>query len=405
LAIDDWRLPIGIGDCRLGLSIGDCRLPKSATMDYYAILGLERGASAADIKRAYRRLARRHHPGINPGDRQAEVLFERISEAYETLVDPERRRRYDSAGVPGGGGAERGTFEFSGFDFSAAAHGAQAATFTELFAEVLHPLPKAERRAEAGADLHAGVSLSFEDALRGVTRQVVVTRQVLCGACRGAGEISTVEMKCAQCQGAGKVRWARGHMVFTKVCPSCRGAGRERQRRCAMCAGQGRAVRSEAVSVRIPPGARDGERLRIPEAGHAGRLGGRNGDLYVDVAVRPHPVLRREGDDLHMAVPIAVHEAALGARIEVPSVDGPLSVKVPPGTQAGQRLRLSGRGAPGVHGERGDLYIEVRLALPPLADERSKELMRELARLNPMDVRRGLMEKFTHPVTTRSEPL
>jgi len=363
-------------------------------VDYYSILGLQPGASVSDIKRAYRRLARRHHPGINPGDRQAEGLFQRISEAYETLVDPERRRRYDSAESSTGASGDRKTFEFTGFDFTAAAHGAQAATFSELFAEVLHPVPKTETRAEPGADLHGSVSVSFEDALRGVERQLVITRQVPCGACRGVGEVSTPDMRCSTCQGAGKLRWARGHMVFTKVCVECRGTGRERQRRCGMCAGQGRSVRSEAVTVRIPAGVRDGSRLRVPECGHSGRLGGRNGDLYVDVSVRPHPVLRRDGDDLHMVVPVSVHEAALGARIEVPSVDGPVRVKIPPGTQAGQRFRVTGRGAPGVSGERGDLYLEVRLTLPPLVDERSKELMRELARLNPVDVRRTLTESF-----------
>ena len=362
-------------------------------MDYYTILGLQPGASASEIKRAYRRLARRHHPGINPGDRQAEALFQRISEAYETLVDPERRRRYDAADSTAGAG-DRVAFEFTGFDFSVTAQGAQAATFSELFAEVLHPVPRTERRAEAGADLHASVSVSFDDALRGVERQVVVTRQVPCAGCRGAGEVSTAETRCAHCQGAGQLRWARGHMVFTKACAACRGTGHERKRRCALCGGQGRSVQSESIKVQIPAGVRDGLRLRVAERGHSGRLGGRNGDLYIDVSVRPHAVLRREGDDLHMVVPVSVPEAALGARIELPSVDGPVKVKIPPGTQAGQRFRVSGRGAPGVSGGRGDLLLEVRLMLPALVDERSKELMRELARLNPVDVRRELVETF-----------
>ena len=364
-------------------------------MDLYSILGLEPGASVSEIKRAYRRLARRHHPGINPGDRQSEALFQRIAEAYETLVDPERRRRYDAADTRGDGDGERGAFEFTGFDFSAAAHGPQAATFSELFAEVLHPVPRTEGRAEAGADLHATVSLSFGDALRGVERQVIVTRQVVCAACQGVGEVKMADTRCAQCHGAGKVRWARGHMVFTKSCSGCGGSGRERHRRCGVCAGQGRSVRSESITVRVPPGVRDGARLRLPDRGHSGRLGGRHGDLYIDVVVRPHRVFRREGDDLHVTVPVAVHEAALGSRIEIPTFDGPVNLKIPAGTRGGQRFRVSGRGAVGVNGERGDLFVEVRLTLPPLADERSKELMREFARLNAGDVRRELHETFS----------
>ena len=362
-------------------------------MDFYSVLGLAPGASPAEIKRAYRRLSRRYHPGINPGDRAAASLFQRITEAYETLADADRRRRYDDAG----GAAQAGeqAFEFSGFDFSVAAHGAQAATFSELFAESLHPVPKTERQArQPGADLHAAVSLSFEESMRGADRDIVVTRQVPCGSCQGAGQVRTPEARCAQCHGTGNVRWARGHMVFTKACGACAGSGRQRQQRCMACAGHGRSVRSEATIVRIPAGVVDGTRLRVPERGHAGLHGGRPGDLYVDVSVRPHPVLRREGADLHMTVPVAVHEAALGARLEVPSFDGPVKLKVPPGTQAGQRFRASGRGAVTVQGTRGDLWIEVRVALPPMHDERSKELMRELARLHPGDVRQTLAEQM-----------
>ncbi|CAN5836636.1 molecular chaperone DnaJ [soil metagenome] len=362
--------------------------------DYYAILGLQRGASAADIKRAYRRLARKHHPGINPGDRAAEALFQQISEAYETLVDADRRRHYDAAGSRTEN-VDRRVFEFSGFDFTVAAQGSQAATFTELFADILHPVPSTQiRRAESGPDLHTSLSLSFEDALRGVERQVVVMRQVECEGCRGAGERRTAEARCAPCQGVGQVRWARGHMVFTKACTACGGTGKERSRRCPLCAGQGRSVRSEAISVRVPPGVRDGARLRVSERGHAGGHGARNGHLYVDVTVRPHPKLRREGDDLYMAVPVAVYEAALGARIEVPSIDGSVRMTLPPGVQAGKRVRVQGRGAASPSGRRGDLWLEVQLTLPPLADERSRELMRELARLNTSDVRREFTESF-----------
>ncbi len=362
-------------------------------MDYYAILGVAPGASVADVKRAYRRLSRRFHPGINPGDRQAEAMFARITEAYETLVDAERRKQYDSAGSAAGPSNDH-AFEFTGFDFSIKAHGAQAGTFSELFAEALHPVPTPEAAPpQTGADLHASVSVSFEEAMRGVEQPLTITRQVACGACRGAGFVRAADGKCPHCHGTGRLRWARGHMVFSKTCSPCGGSGRERQRRCAVCAGYGRSIRTESIVVRIPPGAVDGLQLRVGGWGHAG-AGARAGDLYVHVRVEPHPVLRREHDDLHMIVPVAVHEAALGARIEVPSFDGPVRLRIPPGTQGGQRIRVSGRGVPAPSGERGALYVEVRITLPPLADERSKELMREFARLNPFDVRQELVKQF-----------
>jgi molecular chaperone DnaJ len=363
-------------------------------MDYYAILGLVRGASDAEIKRAYRRLARQYHPGINPGDHAAEAMFRTISEAYATLADPARRSQYDQAGpraVPSS--SEGSTFEFAGFDFSIAAHGSQAATFTELFADLLHPGLMADRpRPEIGADLHASVTIAFLDAMRGGERQVIVTRQVACEPCAGTGQVVTPEGRCVHCQATGKVRWARGHMVFSKTCAACGGTGKQRSQRCAVCGGHGRGVRTEAIPVALPAGVDDGVRLRVPEKGHAGRYGGRTGDLYVTVHVQPHPAFRREGDGLVISVPVAVHEAVLGARIEVPSLEGAAKVRIPPGTQAGQRFRLSERGVPTPAGGRGDLIVEVRLVLPSMVDERSKELMREFGRLNAEDVRKGLMQ-------------
>ena len=347
-------------------------------MDLYSLLGLASGATPADIKRAYRRLSRRFHPDINPGDKAAEALYRRISEAYATLMDPERRRNYD-AGAPADEGTT--TFEFTGFDFSTGAHGPQAATFTELFAEMLHPPPGAESgRPEPGADLHAVLTVTFEESMLGGERQVVVTRQDACHACRGAGAINTPEGRCAPCHGTGNVRWARGHMVFTKACAACRGTGRQRTARCGACIGSGRQVRTEAVPVLVPPGVAEGARLRVADMGHAGRHGGRHGDLYVTVHVQPHPVFRRQGDDLCVVVPIGVHDAVLGARVDVPSLEGPVSLRIPPGTQAGQRFRLRDRGVPAPSG-RGDLLVEIRIVLPEIVDERGKELMREFGKL------------------------
>jgi molecular chaperone DnaJ len=360
-------------------------------MDLYTVLGLGRGASVADIKRAYRRLARRYHPGINPGDRTAELLFHRITEAYETLVDPARREHYDATGGGVASAATVESMEFAGFDFSMAAQGAQAATFSELFADVLHPVAQGGTgKPEPGADLHATLSVTFLEAMRGVQRQVVVTRQDLCRACRGTGHIVTPEGRCTACHATGKVRWARGHMVFSKPCAACGGTGRLRQQRCGVCAAQGRVVRSDAIPVFVPPGTADGTRIRIIEHGHAGRHGGRTGDLHVTVQVTPHPLLQRHGDDLHMQVPVAVHEAVLGARIEVPALDGAIRLRIPPGTQAGQQFRVEGRGAPTPAGDRGDLIVEVRLVLPPTVDERSRALMREFGERNNENVRAGV---------------
>jgi len=350
-------------------------------MDLYNLLGLSAAASAAEIKRAYRRLSRRFHPDINPGDKAAETLYRRITEAYETLVDPERRRSYDSSGIAGGEPNDT-IFEFTGFDFSAAAQGNQAATFTELFAEVLHPANWHDNgRPQPGADIHATLTLPFEDAMRGVERHVVVTRQDVCSGCGGAGTVRTPEARCAPCHGAGKVRWARGHMVFTKSCAACHGSGRQRSARCPTCAGLGLHVRSEAVAVPVPGGVHEGTRLRIPDRGHAGRSGARNGDLYVTVHVQPHPVFRRQGDDLCVIAEIGVHDAVLGTRVEVASLEGPVKLRIPPGTQAGQRFRLGDRGAPTATGGRGDLLVEVRIVLPQVVDERGKELMREFGKL------------------------
>jgi molecular chaperone DnaJ len=331
---------------------------------------------------------------VNPGDRAAEALFRRITDAYETLVDPSRRQRYDAGGSSGGSAtpaAAAESFEFTGFDFSVAALGAQAATFSEVFADVLHPVaPAGGGRPEPGADLHATLAVTFVDAMRGAERQVVVTRQDVCRACRGSGHVVALEGRCAACHASGSVRWARGHMVFSKPCQACHGTGRQRQQRCGVCASHGRVVRSEAVPVFVPPGTADGARIRIVEKGHAGQHGGRTGDLYVSVQVTPHPVLQRRGDDLHMQLPVAVHEAVLGARVEAPSLDGPIRLRIPAGTQAGQQFRVAGRGAPTPSGGRGDLIVEVRLVLPAHVDERSRELMREFGARNHEDVRAGV---------------
>lgn len=357
-------------------------------MDFYIVLGIARGASAADIKRAYRRLARRLHPDINPGDGEAAERFRQVSDAYETLMDPERRRRYDAGGAndPVSGDS---AFGFSGFDFSTPGV-ERSTTFGELFEDVFARLSDRQRAgdAERGADIHLKTSLSFEQALRGVEWPATVTRQVTCRACSGTGANRTIETRCSACEGHGAVRSVRGHMVFSKSCPQCGGTGRLRQQTCDVCSGQGVEMRTESLAIRIPAGIAAGARVRVPGHGHAGVRGGAPGDLFVEVDVRADATFHRVGDDLHVVVPIAIHEAALGARVAIDSPDGPLRLRVPPGTQSGQRFRLRERGAPSVRtGARGDLLVEVRLMLPPLLDERSKELLREFGRINGESVR------------------
>jgi len=373
-------------------------------MDFYIILGIERAATVGDIKRAYKRLARRFHPDINPGDRTAAAQFRQIAEAYETLSDPDRRRRYDALGHIGPA-VPPVSYGFEGFDFSAAVTSAAMPTFGDLFGDVLRQRTRGpEQVSERGADLHQSIALGFEDAMRGGPSTITVTRQEHCHTCKGLGLLHVAESRCVHCHGSGIVKTARGHMVFSRPCAHCGGAGHQRQTRCPTCGGQQVETRSELLTVTVPPGLLDGSRIRVPGKGHVGRNGGESGDLYVTVRVQAHPLFRREGDDLHVVVPIAIHEAALGAKVDVPALDGTARLRVPPGTQSGQRFRLSERGVASARdGRRGDLVVEVRLVLPRLLDERSKELLREFGKINAAeDVRQELSRHKGHEGHRRS---
>ena len=350
-------------------------------MDLYDLLGLARSATLIEIKRSYKRLARRYHPDINPGDRAAEARFKEITSAYETLSDPERRLRYDAGALSSVSSTV--SFEFEGFDFSGAASHRDATTFGDLFAEVFTQRQEAAAEPQHGSDLHAAVTLSFEEAMRGAQRQITLTRRDTCHSCGGSGVLNIAEARCQRCQGTGMIRSRRGSMVFSKSCDACGGGGRLAQVPCNTCAGSGVELRSEALTIRIPAGVGDEARIRVPAKGHAGQRGGRPGDLLLAVQVEAHEAFRREGDDFHTVVAIGVHEAALGAKLDVAAPDGAAKLRVPPGTQTGQRFRVRGRGAPSPrNGQRGDLVVEVRITLPKMLDERSKELLREFGRIN-----------------------
>ena len=362
-------------------------------MDLYGLLGLSRAASADEIERAYRRLARRYHPGINPGDRVAEETYRQIQHAYSVLGDLDRRREYDRGAGRGAVHLEAAV-SFQGFDFSAPAEGPLAATFSELFADVFQDAAREATTPSRGLDIESVLELSFVDAVRGGHFPLSIVRQERCPMCGGDGRVPRPAIACPSCGGQGSRRWARGHMVFTSPCESCDGTGRLTRQGCRICAGVGVQSRSEVVTVAVPPGIDSGARVAVPGRGHAGARGGPSGDLYVTIEVGAHPYFRRVGRDLHLTLPIAVHEAALGARIDVPALDGPVRVRIPSGTSSGRRLRVPGRGVPSANGagEPGDLIVEIQIVLPAIRDERSRELLREFGRLNDVDVRREMFE-------------
>lgn len=356
-------------------------------MNLYVILGVRREATVDDIKRAYRRLARKFHPDINPGDRAAAQRFREIADAYNVLVDPDRRRAYDEGDVVLE--VADTSYEFKGFDFSGDSESGRTATFSELFGDAFRaPVRLAPER---GADLHDTVTLSFEDAIRGTRRSLTLTRLERCGSCHGRGLLPGPPGACPACDGQGVVRGGRGHMVFSRACPLCGGAGAVQYRSCAACGGEGVGVRTDSLAVDLPPGLTDGSVVSVPGHGHAGRRGGPPGDLRLTVAVDAHPYFRRDGDDVFVEVPVAIHEAALGARIDVPSPDGPVRMRIPPGTAGGQSFRLRERGVLSPRtGRRGDLVVNLRLVLPSVIDERSKELLRQFGEHNTENVRASL---------------
>jgi molecular chaperone DnaJ len=362
-------------------------------MDLYSVLGVSRTATSAEIDRAFRRLARRYHPGVNPGDRVSEAMYAQIAEAHAVLMDAARRREYDR-GTTNGGAVLESSITFEGFDFTAAAEGPRAATFSELFSDVFRQAAEEAAAPSRGADLEQDIQISFRDAARGAEMALSVTRQERCAACRGHGHVTRPPVMCPSCGGAGSRRWARGHLVFTKDCEPCAGRGRIEVDRCRACGGVGTTGRTEVVSLTIPAGIEDGDRIAVPGRGHAGARGGPAGDLYVTVRVAPHAFWRRQGRDLFLTVPVAVHEAALGARIEVPTLDGRTRLRIPPGTASGQRLRLKGQGIGAPGGTRaadaGDLVIEIQIVLPASLDAASRALLEEFGRRNTEDVRRHL---------------
>lgn len=350
-------------------------------MDLYELLGVRCGATAAELRRAYQRLARRLHPAVNPADPVAAERFRAVAEAFAVLSDPERRARYDRGEPVAPAPAKEPQVGFEGFDFSAEPRRVSVG-FREIFDAVL---PGAARGLEPapGETLEQATRVTFEESLSGTRRRIHLVRLDACPICRGTGETSLSPVACARCQGSGQLRARRGHMIFSRSCSECGGRG-FLSRPCARCEGEGRLMQGEWLEVELPPGVRSGSRVTVPGAGNAGRRGGAPGDLQLVVEVEEHPVFRREADDLHCEVAVSLAEAAAGGHVSVPTPDGPMTIEIPAGTQTGQRFRLRKRGVPRPGGQgRGDLWIEARVVVPAVTDTRGRELLRELDRLYP----------------------
>jgi molecular chaperone DnaJ len=395
--------------------------------DYYGILGVKKTASADDIRKAFRKLARKYHPDVNPGDKSAEEKFKALSEANDVLSDPKKRKIYDQLGFysdnidpaaaeaygraggfggPGAGGGRTATqevpFDFSGFDFNNFSEGAGAAGrrsggggFRDIFSgifgggrgEAMQP------HSEPGDDLEYQVNVGFWQAIKGTVMKLSIPHLEVCGNCHGQGYIEAPGV-CPQCNGKGQITQKSGSMKFNVPCPRCGGSGKNRTV-CNVCHGEGRVERTESLEVRIKAGTRDGQRIRIPGRGNAGTMGAPAGDLYIIVRAGEHPLFKRESDDIYLTVPVSVSEAGLGGKIEVPTIDGRALLKIPPGTQCGQKLRLREKGVPSAvkEGSRGDEIVEIKIVPPNVRDERSKEILRELAKLNPEDPREELWKQ------------
>jgi molecular chaperone DnaJ len=348
----------------------------------YESLGVPKNASQEEIKKAYRKLARQYHPDKNPDDKEAEERFKEIQGAYDVLSDPEKRKQYDSFGSANGRGGPSGfTWNATeGVDF-----GDLGDLFGGLFGGGLRGGGmRAEPHGQRGNDVEVQVSLSFEDALEGVETKIPVTLEVACHTCNGSGaKPGTAPKVCPQCGGRGVVAESQGFFSLSQPCPRCRGNGTVIEDPCPTCRGTGRERRTKRYTVKIPAGAKDGTRIRLRGKGEAGFGGGPAGDLYVVTRVEPSKTFQRRGDDLLVEVPVSYADAALGTTASVPTPEGPVSVKIPAGSEDGKLLRLRGKGAPKLKGGgRGDVIARVRIAVPKKVSKRERELLEELKKVS-----------------------
>lgn len=364
------------------------------------MLGVSRTSSQDEIKRAYRKLARKYHPDVNPGDKAAERKFKEVQEAYDIVGDAEKRKKYDQFGhaafdPSAGGGGRSWTYrwggrsgpgqssagagsDFSGFDFSRIFGGFDTGQFSQR-----------GQREPSGQDIEQEVQIPFLVAAQGGEIQLSVERERPCSRCRGSGaESGSKFVKCPVCGGSGQ-RPMGGSLGFGLPCNACGGEGKRAEHPCSACQGAGTVHAGETITTRIPPGVKEGSRIRLKGQGAAGP-GGMAGDLYILPRIDPHPFFRREDNDIVVTVPVSVSEAGLGTKIDIPTIDGTVTMKVPAGTSSGQRLRIRGRGIAAGASPRGDQYVEIRIVLPQTMDDESRELLRRFGERNPQNPREAI---------------
>ena len=337
-----------------------------AKQDFYELLGVAKGASLDDVKKAYRKLAMQHHPDKNPGDKNAETKFREINEAYDVLKDEQKRAAYDRYGN-GGAGAAGG---FGGF----------ADVFDEMFGDMMGGAKRGGRAASRGQDLRYNMEITLEESFHGKKAKITVPSSLACESCKGSGGKDGAAPKaCPTCRGAGKVRSQQGFFTIERTCPMCQGAGQVISDPCPTCRGQGRTRKDKSLEVTIPPGVEEGTRIRLASEGEAGLSGAPPGDLYIFLAIQPHRMFQREGANLFMRMPVAIITAALGGEVEVPSIDGSrVKVTIPKGCQHGHRFRLKGKGMSVLRSAaRGDFFLESAVEVPVNLTDKQKKLLRE----------------------------
>jgi len=344
-----------------------------AKRDYYEVLGVSKSAAADEIKKAYRRLAMKHHPDRNTGDAAAEAKFKEAKEAYEVLSDTDKRATYDRFGHDGltMGQGGQGGFGAEGFG------DIFGDIFGDAFGDILGGGRRRGRQVYRGADLGYELRLDLENAVKGDSVTIEVPTQVSCESCGGSGaKEGTQPVTCGTCKGAGQVRMQRGHFSIQQACPACKGVGTVIQDPCPECSGRGRTRKTKTLSVKVPAGVDDGDRIRLSGEGEAGRNGGPHGDLYVEIRVNPHKIFAREGADMSCEVPVSIATATLGGEVELPTLDGHVALKIPPGTQSGKVFRLRGKGVITVRDpHKGDLFAKVAVETPVNLTSEQKRLL------------------------------